>query len=415
MKALLISGHASLADIAAPYGMSPLLAAILYGQEEIYKALIVAGTGRITPSNHTSTGMEVLSFWEVFSSQDYTMTATGIVRDLQRLCAAEPHARYLSNPDLIPSFVSNSFTRLHKCVLRLTSESLETVLDTEEPELDFKDCLGRTALHLATYIGDANFISLLLAHGASPDIREDLGKMPIHIAGALGSVPCTRALIEGRADLESTDHFGQTALHHVCMQGHAHMIYLFLDSGADMEAINCVGETPLRHAVFLDHLEVVKLLHQRGAAFAPQDKWGSTAVHNAVLFNSHRSLRFLLQMKLRVDQKYYNGKTVLHLLAENADLETLETFSKVNFSGVDLAGVDSRGRTALDCLRRRKDVEGLMQPFQALLARLESAKAEVQEWTAATGQSEIPWDLNRKYEEDELECFVDAVEIQPVI
>jgi ankyrin repeat protein len=372
IKALLMSGQASLSDTVAPYGLSPLLAAILYRQVEAYKFLIVAGAGCIIHPTHTATGMEVWSFWEVFSSQDYSMAATDIARDNLHLCAAEPHAHYLSNTSLIPSFESSSFTRLHRCVLRLTQEPLEKVLESEGPEIDIKDCLGRTALHLATYISDAESIRRLLLHGANPDIREDIGKTPIHIAGALGSITCTRVLIAGGADLDATDHFGQTALHHACMQGHAHILSIFLDSGANMEATNHVGETPLRHAVFWDHLEVVKLLHRRGAAFAPQDKWGSTPVHNALLFNSHHVLSYLLGMKLRVDQKYYNGKTVLHLLAENADLDTIERFSSANFEGVDAAGVDSKGCTALDYLRRRKDVEGLMEPFQCLLVWLDS-------------------------------------------
>ena len=410
IKELFIEGRASVADIAAPYGLSPLLLAILYDQMDAYRLLISAGAYRITPVASHTRCIDLWRFWEVFPSSEYSLSATEIVRDYVNLCSLEPQAKALSSISTELSLERHNFTRLHKAVLRLTAEPFDRVLRTSRASIDSRDSLGRTALHLAAYNRDANDIDIILRHGANPDLGDRHGKTPLHVASALGSASCTNALIAGGANLESTDQFGDTALHHACMRGHVHIVELLLKAGADTEAQNCVGETPLRHAVFCDHILVVQLLHERGAAFAPQDKWGSTALHNAIMFNSHSVLCFLLAIKMRTDQNYYSGRTVLHILGESADLRTLEICQNAGLEGIDVAAVNAQGFSALDCLRQRRDADLLIEPFGALLMSMSASANEPGE------RSSLTFDVveDTSEEGDSVEDFMDAMEVQPV-
>jgi hypothetical protein len=53
-------------------------------------------------------------------------------------------------------------------------------------------------------------------------------------------------------------------------------------------------------------------------------------------------LPFLLEVNMRTDQKYHNGKTVLHNLAESGDLHALEIFHDADFQGINFAAIDSK-------------------------------------------------------------------------
>jgi ankyrin repeat protein len=410
IKELFTEGRASVADIVAPYGLSPLLLAIVYNQMHVYRLLISAGAYRITPVASHAGGIDLWRFWDVFSSWEYSLSATEIVWDYVNLSSLEPQAKALSRISTELSLEEHDFTRLHKAVLRLTAEPFDSVLRTSKASIDSRDSLGRTALHLAAYNRDANDIDILLRHGANPDLGDRHGKTPLHVAGALGSASCANALIAGGANLESTDQFGDTTLHHACMQGHVHIVELLLEAGADTEAQNYVGETPLRHAIFSDHILVVQLLHERGAAFALQDKWGSTALHNAIMFNSHRVLSFLLAIKMRTDQNYYSGRTVLHILGESANLRTLEICQNARLKGIDVAAVNAQGFSALDCLRQRRDAGPLIEPFGALLMSMSASANELGERFSLT--FDVVEDTSE--ERDSVEDFVDAMEVQPV-
>ncbi|XTI95541.1 ankyrin repeat-containing domain protein [Cenococcum geophilum] len=305
------------------------------------------------------------------------MSAYQIILDHRYQMSAIPQAKILSEITTNPNLENQSFTRLHKCILGLTSETVEVLLrGTSSSEIDETDLQGRSALHLAAYKLNSNVIDVLIAHGAKLDIRDHTGKTPLHVAAALGSTRCTSSLINGGSKLESTDQFGSTPLHHVCMQGHYQTVEFLLDAGANIEAINSVLETPLRYAVSGDHIEVVTLLHQRGAAFNALDKWGSTVLHIAARFNSHRVLRFLLGIKMRVDQRYDSGKTILHILAESGDVQTMGIFLDIQLRRVDVAALDREGWTAEDYLKRRRDLNEVRDLFRTLLSRTKSLRAQ---------------------------------------
>ncbi|KAF8858624.1 ankyrin [Acephala macrosclerotiorum] len=161
------------------------------------------------------------------------------------------------------------------------------------------------------------------------------------------------------------------------MQGHIDIVQLLLDAGADMEATNDIGETPVKSGVLGQHVDVLRLLHQRGAAFSPADKIKCTLLSDAVLFNAHDCIQFLLELRLRADLKYFHGKTILHILAENSDRQTMEIFMgtpTTGFSRIDAEDVDSNGYTACEYLALREDEDAVKETFEALLCAINAAR-----------------------------------------
>ena len=370
-------------DMMAPYGLSTTALAIVYNQTEIYRLLDSAGASRVSTMLHKSTGFEVGGFWSNYSTLDCSVSPEAIMDDHRYYTCCGFVAKTLSNAATQYCAERDSFTRLHRSTLRLTTECLETLLMDPSVNINEVDSKGRTALHLATYLCDKQAVELLLRANASSEVRDYAGKSPLRVAAALGWAEGTALLAGVSVDLEQRNqlNFGNTILHNVCFQGHAHIVELLLDAGADMEAPNDIGETSLRHAVIRNKVEVLKILHERGAAFTMVDNIGCTAFHDAILVNAHECLDFILKLRVRVDQLYLTtGQTALHLLAENADLFTLKIFmgaAQTGLGELDIAARDGKGLTALKYLNLRHDDDSeFLNLFQLLLKRIEAIHSE---------------------------------------
>jgi len=412
LKDLLVEGRGSVADVLAPYGLSTLLLAVMYEQAEIHQLLLSAGASRapFAHSSYHSTHLRV--FWRRYTSQDYCISASDILADYVSFMDSHHHAKLLSRVGIEPILESHAFTRLHKCVLGLTSEPLESILSNSNllSEINATDSLGRTALHLAATRCNDEAIRFLLDWGALLDIRDQCGKTPLHVAVGLDSVSTTAAIIASGVDLEIRDQFGNTALHQACLLGYQAIAALLLDAGANIESTNGHLETPLRQAVLADHLEVARLLHERGAAFTTPDGLGTPSIHKAVWFNSHHVLRFLLGLQIKVDQKCFNGRTVLHILADSGDAQTMQIFLGVNLQSlakVNFNDTDERGYTAMDYLMARKNSDELLQPFRKVLAHIKSYHRKNEQDVFEELDA-----LNTTQGAEEVDFFSDALETQ---
>jgi ankyrin repeat protein len=372
VKNLLLQGLASVLDIAAPFGLSTISLARSYKRMDIYNFLMIAGGNRCHSVPSDTSGAEQLEFWMKFGSQDYKMSAADILQDEIQLTVSISGVDQYNGDVQYPGVDYESLTRLHKCVLGLTIESLQSLL----PELlclDDVDLLGHTALHLATSKNDAKAIALLLNWGADSELKENAGKTPLHISATQDYDTCTTALLRYGANVQAKDHLGNTPLHHACKLGHLRTMKILIDHGADLKDCNYFGETPLTYANLGGHLAAVQLLQQHNADLTHRDKLGTTVVHDAIWFNSYEALEFYLKSSLRVDQKLQNGKSTLHLMAEEGDVATMQIFLEFAENGIEKLRTndkDDRGCIAMQYLYCRRDVTELKPLFDLVLARV---------------------------------------------
>jgi len=277
---------------------------------------------------------------------------------------------------LEPGFEGESYMRLHRCVLGLASEPVDIVRRISRICIDETDSIGRTALFWAAYMGNARTVDRLLRCGANPNVIDRNGMAPLHAAAKLESVLCIKVLIDGGADLEPRDRFGATPLYNAFGHGHLGVIELLVNKGADCEADNYFGETPISYAIYGRKTSVIKGSLQRIAPLEYVDKWGYTPLLDAVFMDSHKVLELLLQLdSTNTGAKLFDGKTLLHVAASNADLETIEILQNARLCGLDTAAVDAAGYTALDYIRQRKNVDDLIEPFGALLLSVAAGPA----------------------------------------
>ena len=176
--------------------------------------------------------------------------------------------------------------------------------------------LGKTALHVAAFRGDAAMLRLLLKHGAAANARDAQGWSPLHYAAQMGHAKCAALLLASGADAEAAcrrgvsvlasaascgmvdvveallvhserlrdaaDASGATALHHAAQAGHARVVEALLRSGrCAVDAKTARGKTALHLGAYMGHLGVVKRLLEAGACVDAGTKKGRTALYYA--------------------------------------------------------------------------------------------------------------------------------------
>jgi uncharacterized protein len=126
---------------------------------------------------------------------------------------------------------------------------------------------GWTALHLASFFGQAKAVELLLARGASPAVvsTNTTGNTPLHAALAGGHTMVAGLLIGAGADVNASSAGGWRPLHLAVNGGHADVVTLLVGQGAEVNAANDAGQTPLAVAIQKNQKSIVEFLLRQGA------------------------------------------------------------------------------------------------------------------------------------------------------
>uniref|UniRef100_A0A182PFC5 Ion transport domain-containing protein n=1 Tax=Anopheles epiroticus TaxID=199890 RepID=A0A182PFC5_9DIPT len=192
------------------------------------------------------------------------------------------------------------------------------------------DAAGRTAIHLACYIGDYRVTELLLQHGAKAhsgslecvtlllaqhvDINAGIEQhSALHYAVMRNSKRCVEYLLAHGANPNTPQVYTQTPLHVAAALGYAECMELLLAHGAD--ARSQYGQkkiTALHLAASENYLECVRLLVAAGANIDARNRDQQTPLHLACLSQCHETVTYLIGQRADVHAVYRDGRTALH-------------------------------------------------------------------------------------------------------
>ncbi|KAM0250032.1 hypothetical protein ACHAQJ_008801 [Trichoderma viride] len=92
--------------------------------------------------------------------------------------------------------VHSSRPNIFEIVARADLTSLKQILSTKEIDVEARDPVGRTALHLAVIAASADVCRCLINHGAHLDAWTEQGETVIHLAAKRGEVDVLHAIME---------------------------------------------------------------------------------------------------------------------------------------------------------------------------------------------------------------------------
>jgi len=153
------------------------------------------------------------------------------------------------------------------------NEDLVRILLEDGADVNAVQSDGATALHWASYYGDADLASLLMAAGADHSLANRNGSTAMWLAANHGNVEVINILLDGGADANESLPLGRRPLMLAARSGNVEAVKLLLDHGADPNASETErGTTPLMQAADQGHADVMAVLIEHGADVAAGSK-----------------------------------------------------------------------------------------------------------------------------------------------
>jgi ankyrin repeat protein len=176
---------------------------------------------------------------------------------------------------------------------------LQEQADVSAPQGD-----GATALHWASYLGDAETVALLIRAGAHVNTPNHYGVTPLILASQNGHAAVLEHLVKAGADLNDSVRGEETPLMLAARTGRLDAVKVLLNAGVDVNAKESWnGQTALMWAAAEGHGPVVETLLEAGADLRARSNAGTTPLLFAVRKGDMRSVQALLAAGADVNEK----------------------------------------------------------------------------------------------------------------
>lgn len=150
---------------------------------------------------------------------------------------------------------------LTKAVVKDDQAGIKARLEAGD-DVDAKDALGRTPLHMAAFYGNLKASEVLIGNGANINAKDRIGMTPLHAATISGGRQEVQLLLDKKADIGAKTDAGQTALHLAAATGQPKLSRLLIERGANPQERDKDNKTPLSYAQQNSHPQTTALLQQ---------------------------------------------------------------------------------------------------------------------------------------------------------
>ena len=215
----------------------------------------------------------------------------------------------------------------------------------------------RTALMLATRLGNLEMVYILLRHqDIDVNIQDINGMTALYIAAREDHYEIAQVLLDAEAGVDIADfHAGRTPLRCAAERNHSDMVDLLLQYGADPEVMDREGGTAMLRAVNRGAKEALLKMMEYPINLECTDEDGQSLLHGAAKNGYHEIVRLLMTVlpddrlplvkSLEPDTKDKHGRTPLHcasqqghaavlfvLLEKKADASLEDVFQRTPFT-----------------------------------------------------------------------------------
>ncbi|XP_072605348.1 ankyrin repeat domain-containing protein 26-like isoform X3 [Vulpes vulpes] len=162
--------------------------------------------------------------------------------------------------------------KIHKAASGGNAAKVQRILLLGINDLNDRDKMNRTALHLACANGHVDVVTILVERKCQLNLRDDESRTALMKAVQCQEEACATILLEHGADPNLKDNKGNTALHYAAFGDNVSIAEKLLLQNADIEAKNKDDLTPLLVAVNENKEQMVKFLVGKGANILAVDK-----------------------------------------------------------------------------------------------------------------------------------------------
>ena len=299
-------------------GLTPLLAAVYNGQEDIFAALVTKGAKFENVYDEKGVPLFVLaakkgmiSMLTVMIDKNFDINVqtrregqTALIASIKEDQTDTAIFLIDSKADVTLRGMGLARTALHIAVIHNNLPVVTTLLGAERINVNAKDKDGNTPLMLACEKGFEDIALLLIGH-KSIDINTQNkdGHTALILASVKvgGRIKVVQALIDKKADLDIRLKDGRSALVAATMFGHEDIAIKLIEAGSFLDFDAIYAHTALIIACHEGYELIARALLDYGAKTNIQDKQGRTALMMAALKGHTGIVEALLAV--RSDQK----------------------------------------------------------------------------------------------------------------
>ena len=179
---------------------------------------------------------------------------------------------------------------------------------------------NRYSMIQAAAYGDLSRIKSLLESGVNVNTRDSMNRTALHLACAEGHSHIVRFLVEHGSCLKIKDRHGYTPLQDAVRNGHKEVIEIMILAGAQC-SVETIAEMEARLCgyAFSGNLNAVEKMIRRGTSPSCADYLGNSPLHLAVQQKKHEMVVYLLSIKAEINCKNMKGDTPLSIALRNQD------------------------------------------------------------------------------------------------
>ena len=158
---------------------------------------------------------------------------------------------------------------IHRAAYEGDLEKVKKIIERHPNQINVRDKMDFTPLHLASGKGHTEIVEFLLNHGADTELEICTGHTPMMLAAWYagdGKYETIKTLLEHGAKVNHKENGdGSTALHYAAIYSGEKVINLLISYGADVNARGEYQITPLHKAAMHNKIEAAKVLVENGA------------------------------------------------------------------------------------------------------------------------------------------------------
>lgn len=180
-------------------------------------------------------------------------------------------------------------------LIQFIKENNEAAFSEALEELNNPNAMDgdKSALMIATYLGNKEIVEKLIHKGADIDYIDHTGMNPLMAASYLGKTELLDVLADENT-INASDYSGQTPIMFACNAGKYECVKSLIGKHADVNMRDKEGSTPMMFAAQHGYDSIVKLLLENGADKSITGNHGLKAIDFA-LQNKHRTTVDLLK------------------------------------------------------------------------------------------------------------------------
>nr|XP_051688421.1 ankyrin repeat domain-containing protein 26 isoform X24 [Oryctolagus cuniculus] len=216
---------------------------------------------------------------------------------------------------------------IHRAASTGNVAAVEKILGCRRSGVDDVDHKSRTALHWACAKGHQDMVAFLISRRCLLDPQDKRAATPLIKAVQCPAENCATLLLDHGADPNIEDEIGNTALHYAAYGGNTRMAEKLLSSNADIEKKNETGLTPLLVAIQQNQESMVKFLILQNADVFAIDNLHRTSLMFAGWYNTEDIVHMLLELGVDVLSEDIAGHSARDYALQKRSMQNYQLIS----------------------------------------------------------------------------------------